>query len=372
MVRSVFLSAALVALLALPAGAQDRIYVTQGGTGWLGISYETHWIQQGDRCEPQLFVDHVIQGSPAERAGLRAGDAILALDGERLPPSGLQLLSSRLRSGDSLSLRLRREGRERDVVAVAGQRPDRVASLFVLRSNSGLDASGAPIVEVKGDTLMVRNLDRAPRPGSAEGYWFTTQEGAAEYRRLGSWSRDDLDRRVVTLLRCAEEAQEAPVRIDIRRVQERADSLRVRIAERALARQQEEVRVQIDEGGAVTVRRALPEEDQKEAAAMGYVLRLEDYVTAGLRGVGGAEVTALEPELAEYFRNVETGLLVLRVAPDTPADRAGLRPGDVVTRVNDRRIDSVADLRVLLIRSGTVEMDIVRKGQRRTLTLRPK
>ncbi len=378
MTRFALPAALLLVLVSSPADAQDRVWTRQVGPGWLGISYETTWIQRGERCEPRLLIDHVVQGSPAERAGLRPGDAIMAVGGQRLQPAGLQRLAARLAPGDSLSLRLHRDGRERKVVAVAGQRPDRVASLFVLRSRSGPGSTRAPIVEVHGDTLMARNLESTEEAGTVQGYWLSTGAGETEYRRLRSWrSGDELDRRVEALLSCAEQEGQRPIRVDLFRVQQRADSLRVRIAEGVLERQREEnVRIRVGESGSLAVVGENESGDPvhtEELGPMSYVLRIEDHLMAGLRGLAGAEITALEPELAEYFDRVRDGLLVLRVGPGTLADRAGLRPGDVVVRANGRTVDSVAQLRALLARPDLdIELDLVRKGRSRTVTLRPR
>jgi membrane-associated protease RseP (regulator of RpoE activity) len=390
MPRSTLLAAALLVAVTAAAEAQDRVWLRQVGPGWLGISYETHWVQRGDECEPRLFIEHVVHGSPAERAGLRPGDAILALNGRPLPPSGLQSLSTRIAPGDSLTLRLRRDGRQREVVAVTGRRPDRLASVFMLRSRSGPEATRSPIVELRGDTLMARNIESAAEGEMVRGYWLAGDSGETEFKRLSRWRQDEMDRRVTQLLRCATEEKQRPVRVDLYRVQQRADSLRVRIAERALERQKvdslwgripgppeipdDRVRLRMDDTGAWTVVGSgggVWEIEPGERRAAGYVLRVEDHLLAGLRGVAGAELAVLEPELAEYFRNVQDGLLVLRVAPGTPADRAGLRPGDVVIRTNGRALDSVAELRALLAQPDTpLELEVVRKGRSREITLR--
>jgi serine protease Do len=46
---------------------------------------------------------------------------------------------------------------------------------------------------------------------------------------------------------------------------------------------------------------------------------------------------SLEEQLAEYF-GVEEGVLVRSVGEDTPASRAGLKAGDVITKVGDARV----------------------------------
>ena len=91
----------------------------------------------------------------------------------------------------------------------------------------------------------------------------------------------------------------------------------------------------------------------------------------GLRSVAGAEFEPINPGLARVTR-VSEGLLVLRVAPGTPAARAGLEAGDVVTRVDGRAVNDVADLRSALAGGNSataLKLEIVREGRTRTLDL---
>jgi serine protease Do len=87
--------------------------------------------------------------------------------------------------------------------------------------------------------------------------------------------------------------------------------------------------------------------------------------------IAGAELVPLRGDLRDYF-GVESGLLVLRVARGTPGGRAGLRGGDVIVRANGRDVTSVRGLQLALARSSarTVELEVVRKKERHSLTLR--
>jgi S1-C subfamily serine protease len=80
--------------------------------------------------------------------------------------------------------------------------------------------------------------------------------------------------------------------------------------------------------------------------------------------VAGAEFRRLTPELAEYFRGADHGLLVLRVLSDTPAARLGLRGGDVVLAADGRPLEDVEALRERFARSprAPVELTWVRRG----------
>ena len=364
------------ATTAVPAAAQQDIYVVRAAPAWLGVSYETRWVLDGRRCAPQIIVQAVVPGSPAERAGLQVGDAITAVNGEPASPGRLQAIADRLAAGDSVRLRLRREGDEREVTAIADRRPPRPLNVAVERSDFRPD--GAPVIEVAGDSLIARNLMPEWDPGRIRSYWIRGADGRAEYRTVGDWSGGELDDRVADLLACADSAGARQPRwgspgprvaIGLEEIQERADSIRVAITQRTMERQETRN----------AVRRVDPELLQRSPRTIritgpegSYAFRVEEHMALGLRGVAGAELTILEPELAEYFRNADAGLLVLRIAPDTPAGRAGLRAGDVVVAADGRTLESVAELRQVIALPGTepVTLRVIRKGRTRELTLR--
>jgi S1-C subfamily serine protease len=75
--------------------------------------------------------------------------------------------------------------------------------------------------------------------------------------------------------------------------------------------------------------------------------------------------------LGRYFRTSE-GLLVLQVAPESPAARGGLEAGDVVVRAGGRDVKDVGDLREAFSDADarTVRLTVVREGRRRELDVR--
>jgi len=59
----------------------------------------------------------------------------------------------------------------------------------------------------------------------------------------------------------------------------------------------------------------------------------------------GLEVQPMTPELRRFFRAPEgAGVLVARVEPDSPADKAGVRVGDVILEAGGEEIESPTDL----------------------------
>ncbi|MBF0624208.1 MAG: Do family serine endopeptidase [Magnetococcales bacterium] len=85
------------------------------------------------------------------------------------------------------------------------------------------------------------------------------------------------------------------------------------------------------------------------------------------RGLLGVQTQDLTPELATAFNLKRTGgAVVSQVVPRSGADRAGLRPGDVVIAANGRPVRSAAGLRnvVGLVRVGQkVKLEYLRDGE---------
>lgn len=90
------------------------------------------------------------------------------------------------------------------------------------------------------------------------------------------------------------------------------------------------------------------------------------------RGFLGAQLQDLDPDLAEAFGiKARKGAVLVNVIEDSPADKAGLQPGDVVVAANGTPVDNAADLRnqVGLKRIGDrVKLRIIREGRQRTVT----
>ncbi len=89
------------------------------------------------------------------------------------------------------------------------------------------------------------------------------------------------------------------------------------------------------------------------------------------RGQLGVVIQDVTPELAEALGLESTrGAVIAQVVPGSPAERAGLKVGDVVTAVNGEPVRSAAQLRnrIGLLRVGSrVTLEIIRDGRRKTV-----
>jgi serine protease Do len=91
------------------------------------------------------------------------------------------------------------------------------------------------------------------------------------------------------------------------------------------------------------------------------------------RGYLGVQIQPVAGDLADSLDLPQNrGEFVQSVEPGQPADKAGIKPGDVVTKVNGKDVTSDQTLSFLVanITPGTrVPVELYREGQRRTVTL---
>jgi serine protease Do/serine protease DegQ len=90
------------------------------------------------------------------------------------------------------------------------------------------------------------------------------------------------------------------------------------------------------------------------------------------RGFVGAQMQDLDPDLAAAFGLPDRhGAVLVNILPDSPAAKAGLKPGDVVTAVNGKPVRDAASLRntVGLMRIGDpLQMEYLRDGKKLVAT----
>ncbi len=97
-------------------------------------------------------------------------------------------------------------------------------------------------------------------------------------------------------------------------------------------------------------------------------LRDKGYVSRGWLGV---QVQALDEDLAQSLKVPDgKGALVSNVSPNSPAEKAGLKPGDVVRRIDGKPVADSADFAQDVASrapGSTVDMTVLRDGSQKTL-----
>jgi len=97
-------------------------------------------------------------------------------------------------------------------------------------------------------------------------------------------------------------------------------------------------------------------------------------VRRGLLGVDIADVSRLRDEIRESLNiDQKTGAIVLQVMADSAAEKAGIEIEDVVVAVNGQKTRDAQELRNtigLMSEGDQVEIDLIRKGKKRTVNAR--
>jgi serine protease Do len=91
------------------------------------------------------------------------------------------------------------------------------------------------------------------------------------------------------------------------------------------------------------------------------------------RGALGVMIQDVNNSIASQLKLPSpNGVLIAEVLPGSPAQRAGLQPGDVVTKIDDRNVANSSVLRnlVMTTKPGTqVKVEVIRQSRPRTLTV---
>lgn len=89
----------------------------------------------------------------------------------------------------------------------------------------------------------------------------------------------------------------------------------------------------------------------------------------------GISTTQLTKQLADYFGVPDgKGVLVSSVAVDSPAAKAGIKAGDVITALDGEKLEGAGDLSRALNKKkeGDVTLTVIRNKSQRTITVTPK
>lgn len=401
------------------------------GGGWLGVGLISFSeCLEGpeapvDECRHTLVVGGLVHGGPADRAGLTAGDTLVAVDGQPLAEGLEDGTFRRVTPGDTVSLLVGRPGGRVEVDVVPVSRPDSLAIvqyhgsgghagsraryllaipepavLDSLRASTSRDADLAVPTRVSVVAAeRVKEIPLGPEAGMSPAA--RSRERLAEMRaRARQFQRRAL--RETRELRREMAGEMAEARRSERLVdeewkrwvseelqprlqviydsvlavaRERMDSLRsvypsmrARVSSEAMDSLHPGVpRPPVRE----SLRRARPQAPSRAPGAdrPGRPPSPEELGMPGNR-IAGAELKPLNPGLAEFFGGTERGLVVLQVLTGTPAHRIGLRPGDVIVEAGGHPVSSAEGLRHALMEHSPVEIRWLRRGRSLADTLR--
>jgi len=88
-----------------------------------------------------------------------------------------------------------------------------------------------------------------------------------------------------------------------------------------------------------------------------------------VRGWLGVVIQEITPEIAETI-GVKEGILVSQVAPGSPAEKAGLKVGDIIVAIDGEKVREVRELQFRIMKTppGTeVTLTIIRGGKEQTI-----
>lgn len=92
------------------------------------------------------------------------------------------------------------------------------------------------------------------------------------------------------------------------------------------------------------------------------------------RGFVGVSLQPIDSELAHAFELKSThGALVASVVAGSPADKAGLKQGDIITKLNNKKIKDPAQFRnliVLMPPETMITVTVIRNGERKKLSIK--
>ncbi len=347
-----YLAAATGALLlCAPTALEAQRAPDESSRGWLGIGLRETLDCPSERpgpvadrrrdCSSAFVVRAVFRSSPAQRAGVAPGDTLLEVAGARL---GTEAAADRLRAlrpGEQVELLLGREGGRRSVTVTPAPRPPAPGPPVAVRVGRP-EAPGRVSVAVRprvvfgsGDSVFHVELPDAPE------VVFGTED--LEGIRVDEEGRVFLERGGDQLVR-------------LRQLERLAPRLRA-VSDSALETARERLR-------AVRAEIRREERDERSVARV--------WGPSGPHRALGAELWTVSPELARSLRNVDHGLLVLKVLPGTPAAELGLRSGDVLVRVGGSDVRTPQDLRGPFDAPADASVAVrwIREGEAMTDTLR--
>lgn len=295
--------------------------------GWLGVNFEGGLVEETPAGAvlwatdyPRVFA--VVPGSPAEQAGLTRGDRIMTIAGRDVRTNAI-MLDQVFRPGGTVSMLVERGGRPQVVSVRVTERPS--SAVFPDAAPPAPRAPDAPRASTQQQVTAF--APAAPLP-----YGVVIRGDTAIVSNAQSFS-----------------GRFWPATITTPEFRVRTNSPAAPAAIPSITDVPPPQSITVEGLGGATV-----------------ALRSSELAYAF-----GARLTTVSAMLAQELSAADGGVLVLDVAPGTPASRAGLRPLDVLVRANGQPLQNPQAL-IRLVRSAegqVLELQIVRRGERASARL---
>lgn len=266
-----------------PTVVPPMVWVEEGA--YLGVMLED--VEADDAKELNLkeergaLVEKVVEGSPAEKAGLKEDDVILSMNGQPVESAAqLKRMIGESVPGRTARLEITREGKEQNISVVLGKH--------------------------EGASCKLKRGDFGPRD-------------------------EDLKRFEIRL---------------------KGDEKELRLKARELA----------DLGKLKELEQLEKLDELEDLEVVGPEMEKNIRIVIGGRARLGVKLDNLTDQLAGYFGMKDAnGALITEVMKDTPAEKAGLKAGDIILSVDGEKIEDAGDVREILAeKEGPVELSVLR------------
>ncbi len=278
----------------------------------------------GKSDEVGVEVLGVSPDGPAERAGIRKGDVIVAVGGQVLAS-----IKEADNAGDALRISMK------DIKA------DEPLTITYERQDQTIDTTIVPEIREPISWQTVTRFPSAPRVMVSPADPADPSDPADTERVIS------IERIVVP-------------EIDTAQIAEQIEKLRVQIDER---------NIYLDENAINPIDRGYEYEFEfHEMSELGDFALRDANVWFGFSMTRGLQLAELDPQLGEYFKT-DRGVLVLKAKEDNELQ---LIPGDVILQVGDTEVNSPAEFMRALrgLESGSeLKMDIKRKRKNHKLEM---
>jgi membrane-associated protease RseP (regulator of RpoE activity) len=296
-----------------------------------------------------LHVDQLVQNGPAARAGVVVGDRLLALNGQAFSVETASRVFGGLRPGTPITLDLRRDDEHRFVRVVPAARPAEeprrrtpARTVTVTRRLPQAYVVTSGELRTDGASSLAFTIRRQGQEVQVVPSAIRVRDGALHVAPID----EDIEIGQIDIV------EALPIRVDLGRELRAVFDSTYRVWLDKLVTLGERIAVELAPGEPVSVTL-----DRR---------RLGSVVEAALgRHLAGAAFEPVRGRVARSLAGIDSGLLVQRVIPGTPAARLGLRPGDVLIEAGGQECTEVEHLRQVLTKGpdeGDVTVKWVRDG----------